>query len=153
MPVVKRAPPYFKDWHGPKKQTGEQRNQQREKQNWPVNSDFVDAWQARRRDTDQHAKRSVGQGQAQSAAEQSQDYALQQQLAGDASPAGAQSSAQRQLLPSSFHPDEQKVRDICAGNQQHHANRAHENPQNAAHVAHYILFQRSDVRRDSRIFE
>ncbi len=88
-----------------------------------------------------HADSPVGQGQSERAAGEAEQRALQQQLAGDAPPSGAQRGANRELLLTSIGADEEQIRDVGAGDQQDHTYSAHQNPQCGANIAHQIVLE------------
>src|ERR1700704_5754917 len=143
----------LEDGDGTKKNTGEEGNQKREEQNAPVNANFTNARKPRGSDRGEDAQRTVGEAQADGAAEQSENDAFEEKVGSDACATGAQCGAHSQLLTAAFDADQQQVGDVGAGNQKDHADGAHENPENAAHVADDITFERTDVGADVGIFE
>ncbi len=52
-----------------------------------------------------------------------------------------------------FGTHQHQVRDVGAGNQQHHSNASHQHPKQLAHVADYILGERPNLRPYPRLLE
>ena len=130
-------------------QADQQRESQSEEQHRKIDADLVDPRKSGRRDRDQNPQRAVGQRQIRSGCPQIPAAALSKSSSRrDSSPSRAQSGADRQLLAASLNPDQQQVRNIRAGNQQHQGNRTHQHPQHIAHIADNIVLQRPEIRRN-----
>ena len=67
--------------------------------------------------------------------------------------AGAQRAADGELLAAAFDADQQQIGDIGAGDQQDHADRAHEHPEDAADVTDNIALEGTNVGAYARVFE
>src|SRR5258708_38282700 len=143
----------FEDGNGCKKDAGEERDQECEKQDRAIDADLPDARKSRRGDRGEDAQRCVSKAQTDGAADQSENDTFEQKIGGDASAARAQGGAHGQFLTTAFDAHEQQIGDIGAGNQKDHADGAHQNPEDAADVADDIALERADVGADVRIFE
>ena len=56
-------------------------------------------------------------------------------------------------MTAAFDADEEQVGDISACDQEHHADRAHEDPEDAADITDNVALKRTDVGADVRVFE
>ena len=113
----------------------------------------MDAGEAGGRHRHQKAQCTISQCQPDQAAGNAEDEALQEQLGGDASPAGTQSRANRQLLTAPFNPDQQQIGNVCASDQQNQDDGAHQNPQDVAHVTNNVLLERTEIGREPHFFK
>ncbi len=138
---------------GAEQQADGQRQHEREPQRGKVEGDLGKPRQVAGGERHQQAQRAVGQAEPDDAAEHAEGDAFEQQLAGDPPGSGAQRGANRQLLLPRFGPDEEQVGDVGAGNEEHQPNRAHQHPQDGAHVADEVVLERADARRDARLLE
>src|SRR6266852_4371056 len=143
----------LKNRNGTKQDAGEQGNEKCEEQDAAVNADFTKARKSRGSDCRKNAQRGVSEAQSDGAAKQSENDALEQEIGGDACTAGAQSGAHSELLTATFDADEQQIGNVGAGDQKDHADRAHEDPEDAADVTDYVAFERTDIRTDAGVFE
>ena len=141
------------DGNGTKQHAGKEGNHEREEQNRSINADFTDARKPRWSDSGKNAQSGVGETQTDGAAQQSENDTFEQKIGSDASAAGTQGGAHGQFLTAALDADEQQIGDIGAGDQKDHTNRAHENPEHAAHVADDVALQRADVGADVRVFK
>ena len=78
-----------------------------------------------------------------------EQQALGEQLPGDAARAGAERGMDRELLLPPFRADQEQVRDVRAGDEQHDADRAEQHPQHPADVADHVLRERPHVGTES----
>ena len=71
----------------------------------------------------------------------------------DVGASGAESRTNGQFLSAAFNPHQQQIGDVGAGNQQHHHNRSHEDPENISYIANYISFEGVKVCVDLDLFK
>jgi hypothetical protein len=90
----------------------------------------------------------VGERHADGAADQRQEQALEQQAADDPTASRPERRAHGELLLAPLGPHEQQRRHVRAGDEQHDADRAHDDPEHVADVAHHLGVQGSQRRRD-----
>ena len=67
--------------------------------------------------------------------------------------AGAERGMDRELLLTPFGADQEEIRDVRAGDEQHDADRAEQHPEHPADVADHVLRERPHVRPDLRFLE
>ena len=82
----------------------------------------------------EHAQRRPGEGEAGDAGHQRQQRALGQQLAHQPAAPGPQGGAHGELAVAAQHPRQRQVGDVGAGQQQHQAGRAEQQPQDRPRV-------------------
>ena len=70
---------------------------------------------------DEELEPAVGEGEPEPGAEEADDEALEEELAGDAAAAGAEGGADRELLLPPLGAHEEEVRDVGAGDEQDEA--------------------------------
>ena len=87
---------------------------------------------SRWRDPLQQANGGLRERHAERAARQRQQDALREQHAREAAAARAERRAHRQFLLARLGADQEQVRDVAAGDEQHHADGRHQDPQNLA---------------------
>ena len=134
-------------------QARDNRHGEGEQQHGEIDRDVVEPRQVAWRKRDQRAHGGRRETQARGTAHQAEDDAFGEQLVGDASATGAERRAHRQLLLTSFGAHQQQVRHIRAGDQQHHADRAHQHPQHRSDVADQIVLQQAESRLQLRVIE
>jgi hypothetical protein len=139
--------------NGTEEGAGDDRHDEREEDNRAIDRDFAQTRKMRRRNRRQHMEAAVGEAEAEHAAERAERQALRHQLARDASRSRADRRADRQLLLARIGAHEQQVRDVRAGDEQHHADRAHQHPEDAPDIADEILLQRTQRRTKMRVVE
>ena len=143
----------LEDWNRAEQQTGKKRDRERKQKHRHINPDFVEAWKARGRHRNKYSQRSIGERQSEQASHQAENRALEHQFPCNAFPSRAQSPANGQFLAASFDAHKQQVRHVRTSDQQNHGDRAHQNPQNVAHITDDVLLQWPQVGRDLRFFE
>src|ERR1700687_1582336 len=146
-------PGELEDGNGSKQEAGEERNQKREEQDRPIDADFTNARKSCGGDAREDAQRTVSETQSDSAAEQSENDAFEQEVRSDAAAARAQGGAHGQFLAAAFDADEQQISDIGTGDKEDHADRTHEDPEDAADVADDVVLERTDVGANLRVLE
>jgi hypothetical protein len=67
--------------------------------------------------------------------------------------AGAERGAQRELLLASFGAHEKQVRHVRAGNEQHEAHGAEQDPQRGTDVTDEVPGERPDIRAQTQVVE
>ena len=93
----------------------------------------------------QQLRRAVGQCDTSCAAGERDDEALREQRSCDAAAAGAERDTHCQFLTACFPAHQEQVGNIAAGDEQHDADRGHQNPQDIADVANDIGGKRTHV--------
>src|SRR6266853_6997477 len=136
-----------------KEDAGEERNQKCEEQDAPINANFMNARKSRGSDGCKNAQRGVSETQSDGAAEQSQNDAFEQEIRSDACAAGAQSASHGELLAAPFDTDQQQIGDVGASDQEDHADRTHQNPEDAADITDDIALERTSIGADMRVLE
>ena len=86
-----------------------------------------------------------GEHQADSASDEAEDGAFEEEFAGDAAASGAEGCAKGKFLTAAFDADEKKIGDVGADDEHHEADRAHHNPKNISDVADDVLFERANL--------
>ena len=99
------------------------------------------------------AQGGVGEARAEGSAGEGEDQAFEQKFAGDAAPAGAEGGADGEFLAAAVGAHEEEVGDVGAGNQQDHADGAHEDPEGGADVAEQVVFEEAEVGADACFLE
>ena len=141
--------------HGnrPEQQSRRHRHHQRERQHRQIETDVREAREVTRRQGHQQAQPAEGKSQSDDAAEHRQADAFEQHLARNAARPCPERGTNRQLLLPRLGSDQQQVRDVGAGDEQHQGDRAHQHPQHLLDVTDEIVLERHDMRRDPRLFE
>src|SRR5271155_5331456 len=96
---------------------------------------------------------AVRDQQAEHSAEHAEGQAFHQKLACDLAPARAQRSPDGEFLLASVSADQKEICHVRTGDQQNHADGAHQDPQDAADVADQFLFQGTQFLAETRFFE
>src|SRR6266404_5052136 len=96
-------------------------------------------------DTGAEAHSGVSETQTDGATEQSENDTFEQKIGGHAATGSAQGGAHGQLLAAAFDADEQQIGDIGASDKEDHADRTHQDPEDAAHVADDVALERADI--------
>ena len=133
--------------------TREERDAQREGQHDGVDADLVEARQVLRPDCREQADAGRGEPEAAETAEEAEREALGQQFGGQPPPARAERRADGQLLLSPLGAHEEEVGDVGAGDEQHDADGAEEDPEHRADVADEVVGERPDERSHADLLE
>src|SRR5215468_8064702 len=80
----------LEDRHAAEEEAGEERNDEGEEERRRVEADLAEARQPHRGHRDEELDRAVGEDEAEQAPEEADDQTLEEELEGDAPPAGAQ---------------------------------------------------------------
>ena len=136
-----------------KQQSRQERGDQRERENDRIDRDLAQSGQCLRTNRQQELERSICDTETECATDQAEQQTLLQQFTRNAPPSRAERRSRRELLLTSLHSHEQQIGDVRAGNQQHDADRSHEDPECVRHVADDILLERCEVGPDSRALE
>ena len=123
------------------------------KQHGKIDADLVKARQTGGSRCDEDAQCRKGERQSDQAAGNSEHRALKQQSHGDVGAPGAESGANGQFLAAAFNAHQQQIGDVGAGNQQHHHNRSHQDPEDISYIANHILFEGVKVCVDLDLFK
>jgi hypothetical protein len=134
-------------------QARQDRGDEGEQQRGRVEADRIQPRQVRGGQEDEEAKQPIRDPQAEDATREPEGHALEEQLARDPAPVRPQGHAHGQLLLAALHAHEQQVRDVRAGDEQHEDDRAHEDPEDAADVAHEVLLERPQAGSEARLLE
>jgi len=95
----------------------------------------------------------VGEQEAEGAPRQREQETFEHQLTRDSTPARPERGSHGQLLLPPLRTDQEEVRDVRAGDQQHDAHRGEQDPQHRAHVADHVLGERTDPRAQPDVLE
>ena len=140
-----------KDGNETEEQASQQRDHEREEQDDAVDLDFVEARQTVGRRPHQQRQAAARDRDAEHAAEQPERDAFRQQRARDLAAAGAKRRADGKLLVPALRAHETQIRDVRARDEQHHPDRAEQDPQHLADIADGVLDQRIDIGRHLQV--
>src|ERR1700676_2748379 len=115
--VVDSRTGVFAHWNHAEQNSCEKRGAEREQNYRGVDGNLVQPRQIRWSYRNQHSNRAIGETQAEDAAEQSERDAFYQQGSSDIEPTRAQRRANSEFVLSSFGANQQKIRDVGAGDQ------------------------------------
>ena len=107
----------------------------------------------RRTDRNENLESTICEHQAEHTACYADYEALSEQLSRDSCGDGAERGAHRELLAPRVRPHEHEIRDVCARDEKHAADRTHEHPQGGRDAADQVVLQRADDRGDSHACE
>src|SRR5580692_4542948 len=130
---------------GAEEQTAEERDSDGEGEDGPVDADVLNARQALRSNGDEQTQRAKGERKPGSASHHAEHDAFEQKVANDAPTAGAKRGADGKLLMAAFSADKKKIGDIRAGDQEHDADRSHQDPEQLADVSNDILTEGTNL--------
>ena len=94
---------------------------------------------------------AAAQTEAQKTPTQGQGHGLREVLPHDVTPPSPQRSTQGLLPLPGLRPDQEEVRHVGAGDEEHEAYRAQEDPEGLSGVLHEDVLQWLDVRRQSGV--
>ena len=128
-------------------QPGGERDREREEQDQAVDADLVGARREAVGKGHEDAEAEVRQQASQHAAQQRRQHALGQQLPHQLGAAGAERGAHHHFLLPAQQPGEGEVGGVGAGQQQHQADGAEEDPERRPETAHQLLAHRHHRHR------
>ncbi len=129
----------FQDRQEPEEQGRQERDTKREGQNEWIDRDLRETRERCGTDRYQEAQACVGKRDSEGSSQQGECDAFHEQVARDVGPACAQGRAHRQLSPAPLGAHEQQVGDVGTRNDQHDANRSHQQPQHRLDVTDHVL--------------
>ncbi len=129
-----------------------QRHDQREEQNATVHGDLIQARKVVGSSRGERVQSDIGQSQATEPSQHAQHEALFQVLPTDPATVGTHGAANGHLGFLAVRSDQEQVRHVGAGDEQHDPHPGHENPEQVRHVTHKPFLQRLDVRSEARPF-
>jgi hypothetical protein len=140
-------------WATTRKLRARCRNGEREQEDRRIDADLAQARKALGPDRDEKAKAGRRKPEADDASEDPEGHALEKDFAGELFAVGAEGGSERELLLPAIGPHEEQVGDVRTGDEEHHSDRAEEDPEHVPHVAHHVLLQRHDVRVEARLLQ
>ena len=135
------------------KRAGNKCYDQREDKHRTIDADFANARKVFGRDGNQNAKTNISERQADDAADDSENRALEKEFASDAATSGTERRAEREFLAAAFGSDENQVRHVGADDQHYETDRTHHDPKNVANITDHVLLERANLRTDVRVLK
>src|SRR4029077_20927969 len=127
------------DGDEPEDESGGKRDGEGEGEHDGVDRDVGETRQVAEFGGGEGAQGSVSEGESEGSAGEGEDEAFEQEFAGDAAPPGAQGGADGEFLAAAVGAHEEEVGDVGTGNQQDHADGAHEDPEGGGDVAEQVV--------------
>src|SRR5206468_2964600 len=115
----------FENGNGAEEKAGEQSDGDSEQQNICIDADFSESRNATGSKSDERAEGDPGEAKPQQATEQSEGDAFIEDVARNASAAGAESGTKSEFLAATLDAHEKEVGNVGASDQKDQANRAH----------------------------
>ena len=139
---------YLNDVDRPEQQPRGERDRRREHEHRRIDRDFERRGQVLSGQREQQRQADRRYAQADDAAHEPEQHALEEQAASDRASRGAQRGANRELVPADLGSHELKIRDVGASDQEQHADGAHEHPQHVVQIADDVVLQRAQIRAE-----
>ena len=135
----------------PNAKSGGERQRRREAEHADVHTCVRETRHHGRRQVREERHRDRTDGDAQRAAGEGEQPVLDHELSHEARAAGAERRAHREIALAARHPRQQQVRHVRAGDEQHEADRAHQDGERRSNAAGQLVLQRHERHRRRRI--